>query len=321
MLSDDGTLIVKFFLHISKPEQRRRFEKIEKQQVRVLAGDPPGLEGARAGTTSTGWPPTRCWSGPAPPGPRGRWCPSTDKRLRRVQVFETLVEAMEKALERQPGQARRPRSGRRRPPRSHKGDRTILDTVDLSRKLSPSQRTRRSWPRWQERLRELEFACYAARLPVIVAYEGWDAAGKGGAIRRLMGPLDPRGYAVIPIAAPKGDEATHHYLWRFWKRLPKAGHIAIFDRTWYGRVLVERVEGFCTRGRVAARLPRDQRVRALAHQLRHGAGQVLAARSRPRTSCSASRRARRTRPGATRSPTRTGATARSGTCTATRSAT
>ena len=80
---------------------------------------------------------------------------------------------------------------------------------------------------------------------MIAAFEGWDAAGKGGAIRRLVGPLDPRGYTVIPIAAPKGDEATHHYLWRFWKQLPKAGHLAVFDRTWYGRVLVERVEGFC----------------------------------------------------------------------------
>ena len=84
-----------------------------------------------------------------------------------------------------------------------------------------------------------------AKLPVIAAFEGWDAAGKGGAIRRLVGALDPRGYTVFPIAAPKGDDATHHYLWRFWRRLPKAGHLAVFDRTWYGRVLVERVEGFC----------------------------------------------------------------------------
>ena len=95
------------------------------------------------------------------------------------------------------------------------------------------------------RLRELEFRCFEERRPVIIACEGWDAAGKGGAIKRIIGSLDPRGYSVIPIAAPKGDEATHHYLWRFWTRVPKAGHLAIFDRTWYGRVLVERVEGFC----------------------------------------------------------------------------
>jgi polyphosphate kinase 2 (PPK2 family) len=76
-------------------------------------------------------------------------------------------------------------------------------------------------------------------------YEGWDAAGKGGNIKRITEKLDPRGYEVIPIAAPAGDEKTHHYLWRFWRHLPKAGHLAIFDRSWYGRVMVERVEGFC----------------------------------------------------------------------------
>jgi polyphosphate kinase 2 (PPK2 family) len=161
-------------------------------------------------------------------------------------VFETLAAAMEKALE-----ASRARlsdgAGQKPKPadRARKRDRSILDTVDLSLKLTPAK-YEKEVARWQERLRELEFACYSARLPVIAAFEGWDAAGKGGAIRRLVGSLDPRGYTVIPIAAPKGDEATHHYLWRFWKRLPKAGHIAVFDRTWYGRVLVERVEGFCS---------------------------------------------------------------------------
>ncbi|HEY5961001.1 MAG TPA: polyphosphate kinase, partial [Polyangiaceae bacterium] len=79
----------------------------------------------------------------------------------------------------------------------------------------------------------------------IVLCEGWDAAGKGGSIRRLVSALDPRGYEVIPIAAPTKAELAMHYLWRFSLRLPKAGHIAVFDRTWYGRVLVERVEGFC----------------------------------------------------------------------------
>ena len=78
----------------------------------------------------------------------------------------------------------------------------------------------------------------------VLAFEGWDAAGKGGAIKRLTALMDPRGYKVWPIAAPKDEEARQHYLWRFWQRLPEKGEIAIFDRTWYGRVLVERVEGF-----------------------------------------------------------------------------
>ena len=76
----------------------------------------------------------------------------------------------------------------------------------------------------------------------IVAFEGWDAAGKGGAIRRLTEKLDPRGFKVYPIAAPRPDEQARHYLWRFWQKVPVPGEIAVFDRTWYGRVLVERVE-------------------------------------------------------------------------------
>ena len=94
----------------------------------------------------------------------------------------------------------------------------------------------------------MQHLCYIQRRPVIFAYEGWDAAGKGGNIRRLVRKLDPRGYEVIPVAAPEGPEKTHHHLWRFWRALPKAGHFAIFDRTWYGRVLVERIEGFATPG-------------------------------------------------------------------------
>ena len=91
-----------------------------------------------------------------------------------------------------------------------------------------------------------EHELYLARIPAVICYEGWDAGGKGGNIRRLTLGLDPRGYEVVPIAAPTKEEKAHHYLWRFWRGVPKAGHITIFDRTWYGRVLVERVEGFCT---------------------------------------------------------------------------
>src|SRR5688572_14201867 len=80
----------------------------------------------------------------------------------------------------------------------------------------------------------------------VIVFEGWDAAGKGGAIRRITPTLDPRGFEVVPVSAPHGEEAEHHYLWRFWRHIPVAGDMAIFDRSWYGRVLVERVEKFCT---------------------------------------------------------------------------
>lgn len=97
----------------------------------------------------------------------------------------------------------------------------------------------------QVRLRELHFQIFQEQVPVLCVFEGWDAAGKGGAIKRVVETLDPRGFTVAAYAAPKGEERTHHYLWRFWRNLPRAGHMAIWDRSHYGRVLVERVEGFC----------------------------------------------------------------------------
>jgi polyphosphate kinase 2 (PPK2 family) len=132
------------------------------------------------------------------------------------------------------------------PEQSVTGGTTLLDRVDLTQTL-PKAKYSRSLSRLQKRLRQLEHEMFMARLPAIVLYEGWDAAGKGGNIKRLTGQLDPRGYEVIPIAAPSKQELEHHYLWRFWRHLPKGGHLTIFDRSWYGRVLVERVEGFCTR--------------------------------------------------------------------------
>ncbi len=99
---------------------------------------------------------------------------------------------------------------------------------------------------YQGRLSELHNKLYRKKIPVIIAYEGWDAAGKGGNIKRIASALDPRGYEVHPIASPEPYEKARHYLWRFWNRLPKTGHIAIFDRTWYGRVMVERLERFCS---------------------------------------------------------------------------
>jgi len=93
-------------------------------------------------------------------------------------------------------------------------------------------------------LRKLQLEIFQANIPVLVLFEGWDAAGKGGAIKRLTDTLDPRSYQVIAFAAPTEEEHRYHYLWRFWRKLPAAKTIGIFDRSWYGRILVERVEGF-----------------------------------------------------------------------------
>ncbi len=120
----------------------------------------------------------------------------------------------------------------------------VLDQLDYDRSIIDKKS-------YEAELAELQFKILLAELrrrdrrqPVIIAFEGWDAAGKGGALLRLTQKLDPRGLSVWPIAAPSEEEKSHHYLWRFWRRLPEHGRWALFDRTWYGRVLVERVEGF-----------------------------------------------------------------------------
>ncbi len=119
-----------------------------------------------------------------------------------------------------------------------------LSEIDLSPVIEEKE-YKKELDRLQARLGELHNTIYRKKIPVILCYEGWDAAGKGGNIRRVARPLDPRGFDVIPIASPEPHELNRQYLWRFWTRLPRSGHICIFDRTWYGRVMVERLEGFC----------------------------------------------------------------------------
>ncbi|MDQ1470131.1 MAG: AMP-polyphosphate phosphotransferase [Bryobacterales bacterium] len=121
----------------------------------------------------------------------------------------------------------------------------MLETLDLSLSL-PRDKYVTELTRRQIQLRELSGQIYRQKRPVVIAFEGWDAAGKGGAIKRITEKMDPRGYIVFPISAPEGEDKTRHYLYRFWRRLPEGGQIAIFDRTWYGRVLVERVEGYAS---------------------------------------------------------------------------
>jgi polyphosphate kinase 2 (PPK2 family) len=121
----------------------------------------------------------------------------------------------------------------------------VLNTVDLSQTLERKE-YRQSLIKYQVALHALGFQVYKQQRPVILVYEGWDAGGKGGNIKRVTERLDPRGYVVHAIAAPQGEDASRHYLYRFWRRLPEAGQIAIFDRSWYGRVMVERIEGFCS---------------------------------------------------------------------------
>lgn len=120
----------------------------------------------------------------------------------------------------------------------------MLETIDLSLSLDREEYNL-ALVKYQLALHSLGYQVYVQQRPVVIVFEGWDAAGKGGVIKRVTEKLDPRGYVVYPIAAPQGEDASRHYLYRFWRRLPETGQIAIFDRSWYGRVMVERVESFC----------------------------------------------------------------------------
>lgn len=120
----------------------------------------------------------------------------------------------------------------------------MLNSLDLSQKYGDKKEYKRYLEIYQLRLLHLQYLLLEKGIPLILVFEGWDAAGKGGVIKRFTEKLDPRGYQVHSIAAPNEIEKNYHYLWRFWNRLPKKGQIAVFDRSWYGRVLVERVEAF-----------------------------------------------------------------------------
>jgi len=164
---------------------------------------------------------------------------ATDARYRNLTVGKTLLDALEKRLE-----ARRPTPMRAAPPLPPPIDgKNLLEELALKKTL-PEKKYDKKLSDLQGRLNAIS-ACKAFRdRACIVLFEGSDAAGKGGAIRRVTRALDARHYDVVPIAAPTEEEKAQPYLWRFWRHVPRKGHFTIFDRSWYGRVLVERVEGF-----------------------------------------------------------------------------
>jgi len=243
-LADDGVVIVKFWLHIGRNEQRRRFKRLKQNPATAWK---VGRDEWKRHRKYDKWLEAveemllRTQTAYAP------WTvvEATQGRYARLKVFKTVIQAVESELKRRASQpAARPQP-MPEPDDSPILQQTILDRVDLS--LSLDRETyQRELKKLQQRLFRLEHELYVARLPAAIIYQGWDAAGKGGNIKRLTRGLDPRGYEVVPVGAPTDQEKARHYLWRFWQDVPKAGHITIFDRSWYGRVLVERVEGFCT---------------------------------------------------------------------------
>lgn len=243
-LADDGFVLIKFFLHISKREQKRRLDKLAGCPLTAWRVTKEDLKRHRRYSTYLAATDDMLVSTDSDIAP---WTivEAHDSRFAALKVFNTVATALENRLKRV-AWVRRRAAGKH--PADGKGGAdmrgSILAKIDLGRRLSRATYDQLLEPR-QERLRELEHEIYVRRIPVVIVYEGWDAAGKGGNIKRLVRKLDPRGYEVVPICAPNDVEKAHHYLWRFWTQIPKAGHITIFDRSWYGRVMVERVEGLC----------------------------------------------------------------------------
>lgn len=240
-LTDDGTLLIKFFLAISEKEQGKRFDKLlskEETSWRVSKADKDRNKHYEEYARMADEMLTRTDTEYAP------WTiiEAHDERYAAVKILTTVVEAFEERYEKE--QITQPRQIDGEFGQNDLKE-SVLKKVDLSKRLD-RETYEKKLDELQKKLTLLHSEIYAKRIPVVLAFEGWDAGGKGGAIKRLTRALDPRGYTVNPTSSPNDIERAHHYLWRFWTKMPKDGHIAIFDRTWYGRVMVERIEGFCT---------------------------------------------------------------------------
>jgi AMP-polyphosphate phosphotransferase len=236
----DGALIVKLFLHTPAEEQRARLETGEGGRAGWRV-DPRDWEALEAMSEARPLVEALLRRTSAPGAP---WTvvEGTDERHRDVTVARTILDALTARLaEPPPGTAAAPDAMF-----AMRDDQAgVLAAVDLSARLSRAD-YRKRLDKLQQRLHCLAIEAREAGLPAVLVFEGWDAAGKGGVIRRCTAALEVGDYRVIPVAAPTEEERRHHYMWRFWRDLPMAGRLVVFDRSWYGRVLVERVEGFAT---------------------------------------------------------------------------
>ncbi len=237
-LTDNGYLIVKFFCHISKKEQKRRLTALlEKKNTNWRVSDEDLWQNDNYDMCLDVFDrylrDTNRSSAP--------WyiIDSKNHKWAELQIMQFLNQAIDTALKNSAYAVPILQNTFPLKPMP------LLKDIPLDKELTDEEYKTRL-KKLQKELSHLHNEIYIRKIPVIIAYEGWDAAGKGGNIKRITGALDPRGYTVHPIASPEPHEKARHYLWRFWNRLPKTGHIAIFDRTWYGRVMVERLEGFCS---------------------------------------------------------------------------
>jgi len=241
-LIDDGAIMAKFWLHISKKELKSRLKDYAKDELeswRVRQEDWHQLKNYKQYCalaeemviyTSTGFAP---WT----------LVEADSKRWARVKVLSQLVATIRGALDKRkiiPEIPSLPNQSELLPTEPD-----FLEKIDLTLEL-PKDEYKTRLKSAQVELRKLQREIVEKNIGVVLLFEGWDAGGKGGAIKRVTDILDPRSYKVHAFGAPTDEEKKYHYLWRFWRKLPKLGNIGIFDRTWYGRVLVERIENFAT---------------------------------------------------------------------------
>lgn len=252
-LADSKTLILKFFLHISRKKQSERFQELRSDESTLWKVSKKDLKQNEKYQkyfkriddillkTNT---------------PYARWnvIPAEQSEYAAFEIYKAIISDLKSAISNaEAGEALYDADELENERGLYPSiivkpilkNYPVLSNVDLTLSLSKDEYTKKL-DKLQKRLSYLHSVIYREKIPVIIMYEGWDAAGKGGNIKRVSEALDPRGYVVNPISAPDREELSHHYLWRFWRRIPKDGHIAIFDRTWYGRVMVERIEGFCS---------------------------------------------------------------------------
>jgi AMP-polyphosphate phosphotransferase len=240
-LSDDGVEIIKIFLTVPKKEQARRFEKLEdnsKTAWRVTTKDwrrhrqyKPYMEKVEKMIVATD-------------SPQYKWkkIDTYDIRDTTIELYLTIIERLEAAIDRKKAKNAEPKATMIWIP--FKG-RDKLSEVKFKAPMDRAE-YKQTLKFQQERIHEIVHEIHSSKIPIVMVYCGWDAAGKGGCIKRLVQGIDPRGYSVTPVGAPTNYELSQHYLWRFWKQIPHRGSVKIFDRSWYGRVLVERVEGLCS---------------------------------------------------------------------------
>ena len=237
-LTDNGYLVMKFFFHISRKEQKKRLQGLlADKNTRWRVSDADLQENKHYDKYLAVYDKYLKDTDRS----QAPWyiIDASNRKWAELQVLSYLNLGIETAMK---NQSLAVPILQNTFPLKHM---PLLSEVALDKSLTDEEYKERL-DELQAELHDLHNKLYRKKIPVVIAYEGWDAAGKGGNIKRITGALDPRGYTVHPIASPEPHEKARHYLWRFWNRLPKTGHIAIFDRTWYGRVMVERLEGFCS---------------------------------------------------------------------------